>query len=373
MPAADRATAVLTVDLAAIAENYRILQRRFAGREVAISLKADAYGLGAAEIGPTLWRCGARRFFVATLDEGITLRAHLRSASIAVLHGLAGGPAAEFLRHDLLPVHNSIAEIDVWLADAPGRPSALHLDTGMARLGMPADEVRLLAASGKLRALPLAFAMSHLACSDEPAHPLNPTQRTRFLDACAALAIARDVPLSLVASSGIFLDPAYHFDIARPGAALYGIAPLAGTPNPMRAVVRLSGKILQLRHVDSDSTVGYGATHRMTRAGRVATIGAGYADGVLRALGNRGYAIAGGRRVPVVGRISMDLLTIDVSELPDGAVQVGQSVDLIGPGNDIDAFAAQCGTIGYEILTRLGLRFARRYLPDDHGVAGAVP
>ncbi len=370
MPAADRATAVLTVDLAAIVENYRILQRRFAGREVTVSLKADAYGVGAAAVGPALWRAGARRFFVATLDEGIVLRGLLPSASIAVLHGLTTGPVAEFLRHDLLPVHNSIAEIDAWLAEAPGRAAGLHLDTGMARLGMPPDEVAALAASGRLRGLPLAFVMSHLGCADEPDNPLNAQQRDRFVDACRALDVSAQVPRSLVASSGLFLDDSYHFDIARPGAALYGISPTPSRPNPMRPAIRLTGKILQLRYVDTDSTVGYGATHRMTRTGRVATIGAGYADGVLRALGNRGHAIVDGRRVPMVGRISMDLLTIDVTELPDDAVQPGRSVDLIGPGNDIDTVAASAGTIGYELLTRLGPRLERHYLAADASAAG---
>ncbi len=372
MPAADRATAVLTVDLAAIVGNFRILQRRFSGREVAISLKADAYGVGAAPVGAALWRAGARRFFVATLDEGIALRRSLPSASIAVLHGLTSGPVAEFLHYDLLPVHNSIAEIDAWLAEAPGRAAGLHLDTGMARLGMPADEVAALASSGRLRGLPLAFVMSHLGCSDEPENPLNAQQRDRFVEACRALAVPDGVPRSLVASSGVFLDPSFHLDIARPGAALYGIAPTAGRPNPMRPAIRLSGKILQLRYVDSDSTVGYGATHRMTRAGRVATIGAGYADGVLRALGNRGHVLVDGRRAPVVGRISMDLLTIDVTDLPEPAVRPGSSVDLIGPGNEIDAVAAAAGTIGYELLTRLGPRLSRHYLADATSAEGSA-
>ena len=370
MPAADRATAVLTVDLAAIVENYRILQRRFAGREVAISLKADAYGVGAAQVGTALWQAGARRFFVATLDEGIALRTTLPSASIAILHGLTTGPVAEFLRYDLLPVHNSTGEIDRWLAEAPGRSAALHLDTGMARLGMPANEIEALANAGRLRGLPLAFVMSHLGCSDEPHNPLNAVQRDRFVEACGKLAIPSSVARSLVASSGIFLDGSYHFDIARPGAALYGIAPTNGQPNPMRQAVRLSGKILQLRYVDTDSTVGYGATHRMTRAGRVATIGAGYADGVLRALGNRGHAVVDGHLVPVVGRISMDLLTIDVTDLPEESVQPGRSVDLIGPGYDINEAANDAGTIGYELLTRLGPRLAKRYLAADAAAEG---
>jgi len=370
MPAADRASSVLTVDLASVVENYRILEGRFAGREVAVSLKADAYGVGAAPVGTALWQAGARRFFVATLDEGISLRTTLPSASIVILHGLTTGPAAEFLRYDLLPVHNSIDEIDRWLAEAPGRSAGLHLDTGMARLGMPAYEIEKLANAGRLRGLPLAFVMSHLGCSDQPDNPLNARQRDLFVEACRKLAIPAAVPRSLVASSGIFLDGSYHFDIARPGAALYGIGPTTGQPNPMRQAIRLSGKILQLRYVDTDSTVGYGATHRMTRAGRVATIGAGYADGVLRALGNRGHAVVDGHRVPMVGRVSMDLLTIDVTDVPEKSVQPGCSVDLIGPGNDIDAAAADAGTIGYELLTRLGPRLAKRYLPADAAAEG---
>ena len=364
MATTDRATAVLTIDLAAVAENFRSLRQRFAGGALGAAVKANAYGLGAAQVAPALWRAGARIFFVATLDEGIALRAQLGDAQIAVLHGLTTGPAEEFLAHRLLPVHNSIAEIDAWLAAAPDIPSALHVDTGIARLGMPAREVEMLAETKRASALTLAFVMSHLACSDEADHPLNAIQRDRFLAACAALAVPAEVPRSLVASAGIFLNGSYHFDLGRPGAALYGIGVQADCPNPMRPVVRLSGKILQLRDVDRDSTVGYGASHRMTRPGRVATIGAGYADGVLRALGNRGYAVAGGRRVPVVGRVSMDLLTIDVTDLPDAIVRPGLFVDLIGPGNDLDALATQAGTTGYEMLTLLGTRYARQYLPD---------
>ncbi|MEX1108289.1 MAG: alanine racemase [Dongiaceae bacterium] len=369
MATTDRASAVLTIDLAAVAENFRILRQRFAGSALGVAVKADAYGLGAAQVAPALWRAGARLFFVATLDEGIALRSTLADAHIAVLHGLTTGPADAFVEHRLLPVHNSIAEIDAWLAATSGLPSGLHIDTGIARLGMPPREVEMLAGTKRMAGLALDFVMSHLACGDDPVHALNVQQRDRFRDACAALAIAASVPRSLVASAGIFLDPSFHFDLGRPGAALYGIGTQSDRPNPMRPVVTLRGKILQLRDVDSDSTVGYGATHRMTRPGRVATIGAGYADGLLRTLGNRGYAVAGGRLVPVVGRVSMDLLTIDVTDLPDAIVRPGQFVDLIGPGNELDALATQAGTTGYELLTLLGSRYARQYLPDMSGPA----
>jgi alanine racemase len=367
MAITDRATAVLTIDLAAVADNFRFLRERFTGSELGVAVKANAYGLGVDRVAPALWRAGARLFFVASLDEAIALRNVLNDARIAALHGLTSGPAEEFLRHRILPVHNSIAEIDAWLTAAPAEPSALHIDTGIARLGIPPHEVEILAATQRAAGLPLAFVMSHLACSDEPGHSLNALQRDRFLAACTALAVPAAVPRSLVASAGIFLEPDFHFDLGRPGAALYGIRPHSGRPNPMRPVVTLRGKILQLRYVDRDSTVGYGATHRMTRPGRVATIGAGYADGLLRALGNHGYAVAGGQRVPVVGRVSMDLLTIDVTDLPDALVRPGQFVDLIGPDNDLDALAVQAGTIGYELLTLLGPRYAREYLPDAAG------
>ena len=202
--------------------------------------------------------------------------------------------------------------------------------------------------------------MSHLACADTPEHPLNARQRDSFR---AALAILPKAPVSFANSSGIYLGADYWGDLARPGAALYGVAPVPGQPNPMRGVVRLDGKILQVRQIDSGSTVGYGASHRAVGRERIATVAVGYADGFMRSLGNRGSGYIGAQRVPIVGRVSMDLITFDVSDVPELLARPGATIELIGPDHPIDAIAAEAGTIGYEILTALGARFARVYAP----------
>ncbi|MGE0117065.1 MAG: alanine racemase [Dongiaceae bacterium] len=367
--AAGRTLATLTIDLAAVAENYRMLAARTAPAECAGVVKAEAYGLGVARVAPVLWEAGCRSFFVATLDEGLPLRALLPAATIYVLGGLHGAAAADFIAAKLRPVLVSRGEVDDWIAaadDAADALAGLHLDTGMARLGMPADELERLADDPPtLRRLRLTLVMSHFACADTPDHPLNLEQQHRFRRALERLRLPKAVRRSLAASSGIFLGPDCAFDLVRPGAALYGIAPVAGRPNPMRPVVRLQAKILQVRRVDAGSTVGYGATHRFARPVRLATIGVGYADGFMRALSNRGGAYIGDRRAPIVGRVSMDFVTIDITDIPEGEAEVGTLVDLIGPRNPVDTVATEAGTIGYEILTSLGHRYRRRYLSAD--------
>ena len=372
--AADRAElATLTIDLAAIADNYRLLAAKATPAQCAGVVKADAYGLGAARVAPALHRAGCRAFFVAMLAEGRTLRALLPDATIYVLNGLHGADPTDFIDAGLRPVLVSRADVDGWLATVGDRTDAragLHLDTGMARLGMPAAELDDIIGEGALLArLRPSLVMSHFACADTPAHPLNVEQARRFRAALERLGLTGDVTRSLAASSGIFLGPDHAFDLVRPGAALYGIAPLADQPNPLRQVVRLQAKILQVRRVDAGSTVGYGATHEFGRPARLATIGVGYADGYMRALSNRGGVYIGDRRAPIVGRVSMDLVTIDISDIPQEQAQPGSWVDLIGPHNPVDSVAAEAGTIGYEILTSLGRRYRRRYL--DAGVAAA--
>ncbi|MGH6961727.1 MAG: alanine racemase, partial [Dongiaceae bacterium] len=367
------ALAILTIDLAAIAENYRMLAAKVAPAECGGVVKADAYGLGVAKVSPALRQAGCCTFFVAMLAEGLALRALLPDVVIYVLDGLHGAAAADFIAAGLRPVLVSRAEVDSWLAAAGDKADAragLHLDTGMARLGMPLDELdALIAEGGKLQRLRPSLVMSHFACADTPEHPLNREQPQRFRAALERLALPPGVTRSIAASSGIFLGPDQALDLVRPGAALYGIAPLANQLNPMRQVVRLRAKILQVRRVDAGSTVGYGATHRFARQARLATIGVGYADGIMRALSNRGGVYIGDRRAPIVGRVSMDLLTIDISDIPEEQAQPGSWVDLIGPHNPVDTVAAEAGTIGYEILTSLGRRYHRRYL--DAGVAPA--
>jgi alanine racemase len=360
---ARRGEAVLTIDLAAIRSNYRRLCREAGGSACAAVVKADAYGLGIEAVAPALAEAGAERFFVAQLGEAITLRRLLPAAEIYVLNGLVAGAEGDYPAHGLRPVLNSLDEVARYaaLAETLERPlpAALHLDTGMSRLGLPADELdRLAAEPRRLEGIALAYVISHLACAEEADHPLNARQLAAFVAARARLPAA---PASFANSSGIFLGSAYHFDLCRPGVALYGVNPTPERPNPMSQVVKLQGKILQVRAIDAPESVGYGALFQASGPRRIATVGVGYADGYLRSLSNRGQALIGGKRVPVVGRVSMDLLTLDVSSLPEAAARPGTSVELIGGAQDVDALARQAGSIGYEILTALGRRYHRVY------------
>jgi alanine racemase len=357
-----RAGSVLDIDLTAIAENWRRLGARLAppARAAAV-VKADAYGLGMAQVAPVLAAAGCSLFFVATLDEGLALRRLLPTAEIAVFDGLLPNTGGDFVEARLIPVLNDLSQIAAWrgATDTRALPAIIHVDTGMSRLGLaPADVTQLRESPQLLAGLDLRAVMSHLACADEPAQPLNAQQLATFRGARAALPRA---PASLAASSGIFLGADYHFDFARPGVALYGANPLPGHPNPMAQVVRLKGRILQVRDVDSATTVGYGAAHRMERAGRIATVAVGYADGWLRSSSHRGYATISGQRVPVIGRISMDLMTLDVTGIDPAATRPGDFVDLIDEQHGVDDVAAAAGTIAYEILTALGRRHHRVY------------
>lgn len=365
MTAHDRATGILSVDLDAIAANWRFLAASAPGAEAAGVVKADGYGLGAIPVAKTLAAAGCTTFFVATIDEGMALRPHVGGARIFILGGPLPGTGADFAEHGLVPVLNSPDQVGLWagFAHAQSRslPAALHLDTGMNRLGLDAPAVSLLAGDSRhLDGIDTVLVISHMACADEPDHAKNTDQLAAFRAMTGALMIP--APRSLAASSTIFLGGDYHFDLIRPGAALYGLNPIPGQPNPMRPVVRLSGRILQVRDVDTPQTVGYGATHRFAAKGRVATVAVGYADGLFRSLGNRGFGIIGGVKVPVVGRVSMDLTTFDVSAVPADAVHPGAMIELIGPDHDADQLAQEAGTIGYEVLTALGRRYLRDYV-----------
>jgi alanine racemase len=354
---------VLTVDLGAIAENWRRLRDRAAPAACGAAVKADAYGLGAARVAPALYAAGCRAFFVAHQAEGAALRPLLPAdAALHVLHGPAPGAEDEAAATRLTPVLNSLGQIAAWRATAAraGRalPAALQIDVGMARLGLPEAEVAALAADpGLLAGIDLRLIMAHLAVAEAPAHPSNAAALARFRAARARLPAA---PASLANSSGLFLGPDYRFDLVRPGAALYGVNPGDG-PNPMRPVVGLTAPVVQLRDLSAGEAVGYGWTWTADRPARIATVALGYADGWPRALGNRGCGFFGGARMPVIGRVSMDLITLDASALPPGALAPGAMVDFLTEAHGIDAVAATAGTIGYEILTGLGARFARRY------------
>lgn len=355
------AGAVLTIDLAAIVSNYRLLRSVAAPAACGAVVKADAYGLGAATVVPVLFEAGCRHFFVAHLDEALAIRRALPlEAGLYVMHGVFDGGEAECAAYGIVPVCNSPTQLHRWAAQArrSGRrlPAVLQIDTGMARFGI--SPVDLPAMREPLEPLALAFVMSHLACADTPDHPANVAQRARFDEARAYLPPA---PGTLAASSGIFLGPTFHYGLVRPGAALYGIAPNA-LGNPLRPVIRLEAKIVQLRHVPAGTPIGYGHTTVTSAPARLATVAVGYADGYLRSGGNQGAAWFGDTALPVMGRISMDSLVIDTSNLSRVDLAEGDMVELIGPHRSVDAAAADAGTIGYEILTGLGRRYHRRYL-----------
>lgn len=365
MPRSEVAGATLEIDLAAVGWNYRFLADRVSPAQAAGVVKADAYGLGAGGVGPALAAAGCRRFFVAHGFEGETLRAVLPSAEIFVLHGPPPGSEADFLAHRLIPVLNDLDQLARWrrlAATAGGAPAALHLDTGMNRLGLGKAEVELLAAEpDRLQGIEIALVISHLVVGEAPEDPANERQRNRFEHSRARLPRA---PASLANSSGCFLGQPYFHDWVRPGAALYGINPTPGRANPMRPVVRLTAPILALRPVAAGEGVGYGPEYRAPAARRIATVAVGYADGYARALGGRAVARLAGKAVPVVGRVSMDLITLDVSDVPETQALPGAPVELLGPGVDIDDLAERCGTNAYELLTRLGQRYARVYRPS---------
>lgn len=365
----------LTVDLAALADNYRQLARRAAPAGVAGVVKADAYGLGVEQAAPALWRAGCRTFFVALPEEGVALRAALPEAEIFVLNGLFGPEAAPaYGAHRLTPVLGSQADISCWEAfgwdgDAP-RPCAIHVDTGMNRLGLTPDEAISFAGENALtRAVTPRLLMSHLACADEPGHPLNRRQTESFQAVRQAFA---DVESSLSNSAGTFLGPDFAFDLVRPGIALYGGRPVNGTDNPMKPVVTAEARVVQVRHARAGETVSYGAHETLSRDTAIAIASVGYADGYHRAGSAAGVPLrrasatgaqgfVHGRRVPLLGRITMDLTMFDVTDIGD-EVAHGDWIELFGANILVDEAASAAGTIAYELLTSLGDRYDRRYL-----------
>lgn len=348
-----------------MADNWRTLRDRVSPAACGAVVKADAYGIGAGHAAPVLHSAGCRQFFVATVEEGVSLRSVLPDeADIYILDGLMGpDTAALFDRERLIPVLNSPDDVARWGRHARangGRRAILALDTGMYRLGLSPREAKALGDDpSPLAGIDLDYVMSHLACAEDRDNPMNEHQRRLFDELRALLPPAK---ASLANSGGIFLGPAFHYDLTRPGAALYGVSRAVGAPEPMRQVVVLKARIIQTRVVDSDSAVGYGATCRVATGTRLATVAAGYADGYLRSLSNRGHGYIGDVRVPVVGRVSMDLIVFDISELPDGTVGTGDEIELLNDRQTVDDLADEADTIGYEILTALGSRYHRHYV-----------
>lgn len=377
-PPPDQAGGWLTVDLGALAANWRTLRDRASGAECAAVVKADAYGIGLKAALGALAGAGCRTFFVAHLAEGVRARAAAPDATLYVLNGLLPGTAAAYASRSLRPVLGSLEEVREWAAfcRSSGRPlpAALHVDTGMNRLGLGLPEALGLAGDPDLAAFEPALLMSHLVAAEDPAAAINARQRDAF---DAVRQAFPSLPASLCNSSGIFLPGTPHHALVRPGYALYGGNPTPDRPNPMRPVVRLEARVVQLRQVEGGAGAGYGAAWTAPGARRLATLSVGYADGLPRALSRtdeavaagapRGEAIVAGRRCPFAGRISMDLLILDVTDLPGDAVRRGDPVTLIGDGLDVDEVGARAGTIGYEILTSLGRRYARTYIHPGPG------
>lgn len=362
----------LTIDLGALAQNWRRLREEAGGAECAAVVKADAYGIGLEPAVGALARAGCRTFFVAHLSEGVRARETCPSAVIYVLNGLVPETCEMFAGHDLRPVLGSRDEIAEWAAfgrTAGQRAAALHVDTGMNRLGLRPEEARALRADSAFEGFGPTLLMSHLASAESSDDPINARQINAF---AAVRAEFRDVPASLCNSSGIFLPQRPHLDLVRPGYALYGGNPTPGRSNPMRDVVRLEGRIIQTRSAEEGETVGYNAQWTAPGRRRLAAVSIGYADGFPRAAGAAdakrrnavpsGEALVAGRRCPFAGRVSMDLVVIDVTGLPEGSIARGDLVTLIGDDLALDEVAERAGTIGYEVLTSLGKRYARTYL-----------
>lgn len=363
------ARAILRVDLAALRGNFRLLKSAAAPAQCAAVVKADAYGLGIAPVSAALVREGCSTFFVATLDEAKTLRSLQASINIYVLDGLISGYAADYAGHTLRPVLGSLAEIAEWstYCASMGKKfaAALHIDTGMNRLGLAPDEAAaLFQDTSALTTFDLALIMSHLACADTPADPKTEAQRANFNAACAHLPPAAR---SLANSAGTLGDKALHYDLVRPGISLFGGRAINDIPNPMAPVAYVSARVLQVRNVMPGETVGYGATFHVIRPSRIATVALGYADGYLRSIvdgpgaSNPCITIAG-KRVPLVGRVSMDMTALDVTDIPKSLVARGAYVEMMGADLSIDDLADHAGTIGYELLTRLGSRLHRHYV-----------
>jgi alanine racemase len=362
------ATGLLTVDLDAIVANWRKLEKTAVPAECSAVVKADAYGCGVAPVAGALAAAGCKTFFVATVDEARAARAALPpSATLYVLDGFFQNCGDAYAKVDARPVIgdlNELAEWDVFCRRSGwAGGAAVHIDTGMNRLGLSITEAQGIIPRINAGDHGITLVMSHLACSESLNHPLNARQLAAFREIAS---LFTGVPASLANSSGVFLGGAFQFDLVRPGAALYGINPTPEADNPMQPVVDLKARIIHIRNVEKGESVGYGGTWTARRSTRLAIVSAGYADGYFRAGGSndgtRGAeVVVAGKRCPIAGRVSMDLIAVDVTDLEKNAARRGHMVTLIGEGITVDELAHHFGTIGYEVLTSLGRRYARVY------------
>jgi alanine racemase len=375
-PAFEAASNRLTIDLGALAANWRRMDKLSGKARAAAVLKANAYGIGIEPAASTLYAAGARDFFVASVEEGVALRPIVPDGRIHILAGMWPGNEQLFFDNDLVPIINSEEQLAFFmsvLSERGDHPCVLHIDTGMNRLGLTLDEALALAGDP---ARPASFSpilvMSHLACADDQTHPLNRRQLESFRAVTAAF---EGVESSLANSAGVHLGPDFHFDMTRPGIAVYGGEAVNGVKNPMKPVVTAEARILQIRRVRTGDTASYGGSAQFVRDSRVAIVAIGYADGYHRSVSGGGvtlrqatqsgaYGFLHGRQVPHLGRVTMDLSLFDVTDLPENAVRPGDYIELFGNNIAIDDVARAGGTIGYEMLTSLGLRYERAYIED---------
>ncbi len=357
--------ATLDVNLSAIVQNWQLLRQTHTLGASAAVVKANAYGLGVGPISAALADAGCKHFFVATLGEAVELRQLLTSQFIYVFNGVQGGEADTFLEYNLIPVINDWNQFERWekaVAGIEAASAALHVDTGMNRLGFSMDDAEKLATQPeRVAAAQIRLLMSHLACASESSHPMNQQQANRFLHLRKCFPA---ITASLANSAGVFLGKEYHHDLARPGCALYGINPSDDRPNPMQGVATLTAPILQIRTATEElEPVGYSALANIPRGGRIATVALGYADGLHRIMtGSQISGYINGHYAPLLGRVSMDLVMLDISRLPADICVPGARVEFIGPNQLVDTVAKAAQTIGYEIFTRLGNRLQRNYI-----------
>ncbi len=344
--------AKLTVNLSAIRANFCLLRARHAKQNIAAVVKANAYGLGVAAVSAAIWDEGGREFFVATLEEAVELRGVLPQAKIYVFQGIFSGEEAEFTKHRLIPVLNSLEQVEKY---GRGGEIVIHIDTGMTRLGLCETDLSRLPSFHKSQSI---LIISHLACANNPEHPKNIEQLTRLRK---ALALFPSAKVSFANSSGLFLSEGFHFDLGRPGCALYGINPTDGQ-NPMQQVATLCAPILQIRELDRAETVGYSATYAAQKGSRIAVVGMGYADGYFRHLSNQGFVYIAGYKSPVLGRVSMDMVAVDVSKIHEAQLSPETRAEFINAEQTVDDVANQANTIGYEVFTRIGQRVKREYV-----------
>ena len=365
----------LTIDLNALASNWTALRQQSGDAECSAVIKADAYGLSIEPVAKTLSAAGCNTFFVAMLEEAIRARKTLPDARIFVLNGILKETTQAMIDYGLSPVLSSIDQIGMWMDAKSGKDNApgcaIHVDTGMNRLGLSIAEAQGLGNKPELVSrIGPSLLMTHLACADDPDHELNALQLERFTKIAG---LFPDVPASIANTAGTLSGKKYHFDLTRPGIGIYGGEAVNFLPNPMQAVVTAEARILQIRHACKGESVGYGAAHILERDARIAIVSAGYADGFHRATSGSGVALRstdviagcgaiGEHRVPILGRVSMDLTTFDVTDVPETILNDTEWIELFGKNSPLDDMARACGTIGYELLTGLGQRYQRTYL-----------